>query len=119
MVTDLVDGPLTRKIENSMEIPKEKRIYELGSLPPFWCSAATWKQFTTDGTSRRLGNALPCRSSLGPLRPLQTPSKSPSRSASSSTSSPSTNTSAIFYVLAQLREDYCLIIYLFTEIIDA
>ncbi|XP_008379301.3 probable galacturonosyltransferase-like 10 [Malus domestica] len=38
MVIDLVRwraGGFTRKIENWMEIQKEKRIYELGSLPPF------------------------------------------------------------------------------------
>ncbi|KAM5581526.1 putative galacturonosyltransferase-like 10 [Rosa sericea] len=38
MVMDLVrwrEGDYTRKIESWMEIQKEKRIYELGSLPPF------------------------------------------------------------------------------------
>ncbi|CAL0321769.1 unnamed protein product [Lupinus luteus] len=38
MVMDLVkwrEGEYTRKIEKWMEIQKEKRIYELGSLPPF------------------------------------------------------------------------------------
>ncbi|KAF3444714.1 hypothetical protein FNV43_RR14407 [Rhamnella rubrinervis] len=38
MVMDLVrwrEGDYTRKIENWMEIQKERRIYELGSLPPF------------------------------------------------------------------------------------
>ncbi|CAB4275116.1 unnamed protein product [Prunus armeniaca] len=38
MVMDLVrwrEGEYTKKIENWMEIQKERRIYELGSLPPF------------------------------------------------------------------------------------
>ncbi|KAM1601301.1 hypothetical protein ACFX13_026168 [Malus domestica] len=78
-----------------MEIQKEKRIYELGSLLPFGFSAATWRRFTNDGTSTvsasgsgefaalererevvdaaGFGNALLCRSYLGPLGSLQTP----------------------------------------------